>query len=224
MASNPFSDPAAVASYVERAHRMVPGLGVLHGIVDQVLAESVPQDGRILVVGAGGGLELKHFAQHHDGWTFDGVDPSEPMLALARVTMGALGSRASLHEGDVTIAPDGPFDAATCLLTLHFLDQAERLETLCAIRRRLRPGAPFLTFHHSVPLDGARRTRFERFARFSAGPDTPPEDVSRTGAALASQLPMVGPEADEGLLLEAGFRSVEVYYSALTLRGWLAYA
>ncbi|MGB8350443.1 MAG: hypothetical protein WCE47_08435, partial [Gaiella sp.] len=58
-----FSDPAAVASYAERTRRAVPGLDVLHGIVEQILAESVPNDGRVLVVGAGGGLELTHLAE-----------------------------------------------------------------------------------------------------------------------------------------------------------------
>lgn len=219
-----FSDPATVASYVERTRRAVPGLDVLHGIVAQILAESVPQDGRVLVVGAGGGLELTHLAERHDGWTFDGVDPSAPMLRLARETMGSLAARAALHEGDVTRAPMGPFDGATCLLTLHFLTAEQRLGTLREIRRRLRPGAPLLTFHHSVPVDGARAARFERYARFAAGPGAAAADVAKRGATLATQLPMLGPDDDERLLREAGFDGIEVFYAALTLRGWLAYA
>jgi DNA-binding CsgD family transcriptional regulator len=87
------SDPAAVASYAARTRRSVPGLGVLHRIVEQILAESVPDGGRVLVVGAGGGLELTYLAERHAGWTFDGVDPSAEMLALARVTMGPLSPR-----------------------------------------------------------------------------------------------------------------------------------
>ena len=47
-----------------------------------LLAERVPEDGRLLVVGAGGGLELKSLADEHPGWTFDGVDPSEVPPAL----------------------------------------------------------------------------------------------------------------------------------------------
>ncbi|HEX5146645.1 MAG TPA: class I SAM-dependent methyltransferase [Conexibacter sp.] len=219
-----FSDPATVASYVERTRRAVPGLDVLHRIVEQILAESVPQDGRVLVVGAGGGLELAHLAQRHDGWSFDGVDPSAPMLRLARETMGPLAARAALQEGDVHRAPDGPFDGAVCLLTLHFLTAEQRLGTLREIRRRLRHGAPLLTFHHSVPADGARIARFTRYARFAAGPAAAPADVARSGSNLATQLPAVGPEEDERLLLEAGFDGLELVYAALTLRGWSACA
>jgi tRNA (cmo5U34)-methyltransferase len=37
------------------------------------------------------------------------------------------------------------------------------------------------------------------------------------------QLPILDPDEDEALLREAGFEDVGTYYTALTLRGWLAY-
>src|SRR3546814_7783683 len=85
-----------------------------------LLAERTPDDARILVLGAGGGLEIKAFAEARPGWRFDGVDPSAEMLDLARVTLGPLAARAALHHGVIDSAPEGPFDAATCILTLHF--------------------------------------------------------------------------------------------------------
>lgn len=224
MAQDHFSDPGAVARYVEGARRQVPGLAVLHDIVDRILAESVPDNGRVLVVGAGGGLELACLAGRHPGWTFDGIDPSAEMLRLAAVTMGPLAARAALHEGYVADAPDGPFDAATCLLTLHFVPVDERLRTLREIRRRLRPGAPLLTFHHSVPAGAERAVWLERIVRFGAGPDAHADDIARSVEALATRLPILTPEEDEALLAEAGFTGVGTFYAALTLRGWLARA
>lgn len=219
-----FSDAAAVSSYIERTRRVVPGFCALQRIVELVLAEAVPDDGRVLVIGAGGGLELANLAEHHASWTFDGVDPSAEMLQLARATMGPDVARAALHEGYVTQAPDGPFDAATCLLTLHFISKQERLRTLEQIHRRLRPGAPLLTFHHSVPTGDARGVWLERYARFAAGPDADPAQIANSVKALSTQLPILSPEEDEALLFEAGFREVELYYAAMTFRGWLAYA
>jgi tRNA (cmo5U34)-methyltransferase len=224
MTVDTFSDTAAVATYAERACRSVPGLDLMHAVVDQLLAESVPEDGRVLVVGAGGGLELTYLAERHAGWTFVGVDPSAPMLDLARERMGPLAARADLHEGYVADAPDGPFDAATCLLTLHFLSHDERLRTLRQIRRRLRAGAPLVTFHHSAPDGGARTALFERYARFTAGPDADPGQVGKSAATLSAQLPIASPEEEEALLREAGFTDVWTYYAVLTLRGWLATA
>ena len=224
MTTDAFSDPAAAATYAERARRSVPGLDHLHAVVDEMLAVSVPGDGRVLVVGAGGGLELTYLAERHGGWTFVGVDPSAPMLELARERMGSLAGRAALHEGYVADAPNGPFDAATCLLVLHFLRRDERLRTLGEIRRRLRRGAPLVTFHHSAPDGDARSALFERYARFTAGPDADPAQIQQSAATLSTQLPIASPEEEEALLLEAGFTDVSTYYAVLTLRGWLAYA
>lgn len=78
-----------------------------------LLAERATSDARMLVLGAGGGLELKAFADWHPQWRFAGVDPSREMLDLARRTLGPLASRVVLHEGYIESAPDGPFDGAT---------------------------------------------------------------------------------------------------------------
>lgn len=224
MTHEAFSDPASVASYATTLSRNVPGVPVLHRLTDQILSETVPQSGRVLVVGAGGGAELTYFADQHAGWTFDGVDPSVPMLELARDTLGAHIARVTLHEGYVAHAPSGPFDAATCLLTLHFLPREERVRTLREIRRRLRPGSLLLTFHHSVPHGPTRLTWLERWARYASGGEGEPTQIASRAATMADHLPILTPEEDETVLAQAGYRDVGTFYSALTMRGWVAYA
>jgi tRNA (cmo5U34)-methyltransferase len=122
-----FSDPAAVASYAEGPPQFVPGFRDLHRMAAILIAERAPGAAGLLVLGAGGGLELKAFAEAHPNWTFDGVDPAAEMLKLAQSTLGPLASRARLIRGYIDDAPLGPYDAATCLLTLHFLPADERL-------------------------------------------------------------------------------------------------
>lgn len=207
MTSDAFSDPDAVAGYASNLSRNVPGVEVLHRLTDQILAETVPSAGRILVVGAGGGAEMTYLADRHEGWRFDGVDPSAPMLQLARETMGSRATRATLCEGYVDQAPMGPFDAATCILTLHFLPYDERVRTLYEIRRRLRPGASLLTFHHSVPSGPLRLTWLERATRYAVGDGDPAEIASRA-TGLAAHLPILTPEEDEAALAQAGFRDI----------------
>lgn len=219
-----FSDPAVIDSYIQRTGRAVPGLDVVHRIVDQILSEAVPEHGRILVVGAGGGLEIRHLAEHHPNWSFDGVDPSPQMLELARETIGRHGSRVSLHEGEAGHAPAGPFAGATCLLTLHFLDEAERVATLNEIRRRLRPGAPLLTFHHTASDGPDRLTWFQRYARFAAEPEADPAQAARSAEAMSAELPALSPRTEVALLRGAGFSDIGLFYAALTFRGWVAYA
>ncbi len=152
-----FSDPQAVARYAEGPVRQVPGLAALHQMTMLLLAERVPEDGCVLVVGAGGGLELKVFAEAQDKWRFVGVDPSAEMLKLASVNLAAQASRVELHEGYTNTAPAGPFDGATCLLTLHFLTLEERRRTLAEVHKRLRPGAPLIVAHHSFPQSEPER-------------------------------------------------------------------
>ena len=224
MSGDPWKDPATASSCLDGARRSVPFLPAVHAIVDQILAETVPADGCVLVVGAGGGLELAYLAERHDGWTFDGVDPSAPMLRLAQETMGPRAGRATLTEGYAEHAPDGPYDGATCLLTLHFLPTQERLRTLEEIRKRLVPGAPLLTFHHSVPDGPATRIWLERFARSAAGPAADGDQIARSADALMTRLPFLSPEADEALLRAAGFDDIGLFFTALTFRGWVAYA
>lgn len=141
----PFSDPESIADYAQRTMRLVPGLLDMHRMSALLLAERAPSDGRVLVVGAGGGMEIRSLAQHNPAWQFCGIDPSAEMLDLARRNIGAVAPSVELHEGYVASAPPGPFDAAVCLLTMHFMAEPERRETLQEIRRRLRPGSPFVT-------------------------------------------------------------------------------
>ncbi|MGO4782149.1 class I SAM-dependent methyltransferase, partial [Lysobacter sp. 2RAB21] len=76
-----------------------------------------------------GGLELQVFAAAHPQGRLVGVDPSAEMLKLADATLGPVATRVELVEGYIDTAPPGPFDGATCLLTLHFLPSDERSNT-----------------------------------------------------------------------------------------------
>lgn len=219
-----FSDPQAVAGYAGRTARIVPGLRDLHTMAGLLLAERAPADARVLVLGAGGGLELAAFAAAQPGWRFDGVDPSAPMLALAAATLGPLAARATLHEGYIDSAPDGPFDAAACLLTLHFLSEPERRATVAAIHRRLKPGAPFVVAHHSVDADADSRDRWlRRYAAFAASSDADAAPTPASIEAMKQRLPILAPERDAAILREAGFAGVELFYAGFTFKGWVGY-
>ncbi len=217
MSKQPFTDPAFVASYADTAPKMVPGYADLHRMTAILLAERAPATADILVVGAGGGLELKAFAEAQPRWHFLGVDPSAEMLDLARRILGPLDARADLRQGTVDAAPDGPFDGATCLLTLHFLQRDERLRTLREIHRRLRPGAALVVAHHSIAEGADPRLWLARSLAFG-GSDRD------TAATMAQRLPVLTSAEDEALLREAGFSTPALFYAGFSLRGWTAVA
>ncbi|MFN8665305.1 MAG: methyltransferase domain-containing protein [Thermomicrobiales bacterium] len=220
-----FADAAAIAGYADGPPRLVPGLASLHKMAMILLAERAPQDAKVLVLGAGGGMELKVFAEGQPGWAFDGVDPSAAMLHLAEESLGPLAARVHLREGYIESAPAGPFDAAACLLTLHYLPAADRLRTLRELRQRLRPGAPLVVAHFSFPQgDDERPLWLSRYAAFAAASGVERENAIAASQGIGDLLPLLSPEQDEALLREAGFSNVTLFYAGFTFRGWVAYA
>jgi tRNA (cmo5U34)-methyltransferase len=220
-----FSDPAAVAAYADGPPRMVPGFADMQRMALLLLAEHAPADACMLVLGAGGGLELEVFANARPQWQFDGVDPSAEMLQLAQARLPQHLHRVRLHTGTIDIAPAGPFDAACCLLTLHFLERAERRRTLAEVRRRLKPGAPLVTAHFSFPQEAqARRRWLARCTAFAISSGIDPDKARIREKGLGEQLPILSPEDDETLLREAGFSDVELFYAGFGFRGWVASA
>lgn len=220
-----FSDPQAVAKYADGPRRMVPGLDGLHRMCAILLGERAPDDARVLVVGAGGGLELKFLAQTHPNWTFVGVDPAAEMLRGAERLLGPLNARVELVHGYVEDVAVGGFDAATCLLTLHFLNREDRRRTAAQIRERLKPAAPFVAAHGSFPQGPQERDLWlDRYAAFGIASGVEREQALAGRKAVAASVHMMAPEEDEAILRAAGFSGVAQFYAAFTWRGWVGYA
>ena len=166
---------------------------------------------------------MRSMARLNAGWAFYGVDPSREMLARASTVAQDYIDRITLHQGYIEAAPEGPFDGATCLLTLHFLPREERVRTLKEIRRRLRPGAPIVVAHHSFPNDDAGKDKWlNRFAGYVATSEIGHAGSGIDVEAMKERLPVLSPEQDVATLHDAGFSQIELFYAALTFRGWVA--
>jgi tRNA (cmo5U34)-methyltransferase len=147
------------------------------------------------------------------------------MLRLAGQMVEPHAERISLHEGYIDDAPQGPFDAATSLLTFHFIPRNERLETLKQLHRRLKPGAPLVVAHISFPqTEPERSVWIARHVAFGARSDTSPAQMESSRQAIASRLSILAPEEEEAMLQEAGFSDVNLFYAGFSFKGWLSYA
>ncbi len=211
--------------YIEGARRNVPGLDSLHRMTGLLLEEHVPENARVLVVGAGGGLELKALAELYPRWTFDGVDPSSDMLGLARETTAPDAHRIHLHHGDICAAPEGPFNGAICLLVFHHIPLHERASTLRGIHRRLLAGSPLVLAHVCFPQKEPERSLWiDRHIRFGAMAEMDGEKKEAARIGMQERLFILPPEEEEACLEDAGFGGTTQFYQGLSFRGWVAYA
>ena len=221
-----FEDPDFVKRYAEGPGRYVPGYVAMQQMAAQLIAERIGEGGRVLILGAGGGLEIEAFARAYPRWRFLGVDPAKEMLAAARTRAQACGARADWVEGYIFDAPRERCDAATSLLTLHFVaDDGAKLETLKAIRDRVKPGAPFVLVDLCMDKGAADYSlRLERYRRFAINAGAAPDDVDNTVSRVRTIINTVAADRDEALLAEAGFTNTELFYAGHSWRGWVSYA
>jgi tRNA (cmo5U34)-methyltransferase len=224
--SSQFSDPEFLSAYADQQPRRVPGYHAMHRMAAVLIAERAPQDARVLVLGAGGGLEMKAFAEANPGWSFEGVDPSAEMLQMAERTLGSLATRARLTCGLIDDAPWGPFDAAAGLLTMQLLDQQERCRNAIEVRRRLKPGAPLVVAYFGFPYEDLddRARWLSRYVEFSVASGVARADAEAARSSIEEQPHILAPDEDKAVLQEAGFTGVTDFYTALTFRGWVGYA
>ena len=147
------------------------------------------------------------------------------MLDEARIRLGDLNERVTLHHGYADDAPAGPFDAATSFLTLHFLEATERQNTVSEIVRRLKPGAPLVVAHCSFPQVAEHRDAWlARHREFSIASGVDPELAEQGRRDISDSLAVLDPEIDESILRDAGVADVTLFYSAFTWRGWFGRA
>jgi tRNA (cmo5U34)-methyltransferase len=225
---NYFDRNPALSGNYERAPRwFVPGYDASHAMAAVLLRDRIGDHGRILVVGAGGGVELSVFARECQGWTFTGVDPSVEMLRQAKVKLETVGAsdRVSWVQGVVENSPLGPFDAATAFLALNFVPDDGRLDTLREIHARLKLGAPFLMINGCSDKNSARFEDDLRVYGAFARRNGAPADVVQGAVQMQREsLSYVLPEREVALLAEAGFGDVRLFYVGLWVYGWIARA
>lgn len=212
---------------VLRARQMVVGRDALFLVVRALFENKLDEDAKILVVGSGWGDEIFLLGLPNPGWHFVGVDLSETMLNLARARIAAenLSNKVELHQADVRELNDENFDAATCVLTLHFVpDDGAKLAVLQAIRQRLKPGALFyLVDAVREKSEAVFEENVQAYKRHAQNNGAPPETIKKM-VEHTMTLPLVTEERETELLREAGFAEIRKVYQGIFINGWLCRA
>ena len=228
-AMNPeIQKPPDLADFARLAEQYIPGRRAIFTIVEASLLELIPEEAaRILVIGAGGGEEILRLGQDNPNWSFVGVDTNPAMVDLARQRLDGspVGPRSRIETTTIEALEDSGFDAATCILTAHFVpDDGAKLAFFEAIRSRLKPGAP-LAIIDGIGVTGEVGTELLRriWARHAMR-----NGVSKEAAVANAQnfknVAVVSEAREEELLAGAGFEKLTPIFQGLSIKGWLAFA
>lgn len=214
--------------YARLAEQFIPGRQAIFAIVEASFLELLSGGAaRILVVGAGGGEEILRLGLNNPQWSFVGVDTYQPMVELARRRLAEtpVGARSQVRTTGIEGLDETDFDAATCILTAHFVaDDGAKLAFFKAIRARLKPGAP-LAIVDGVGVAGEAQTELlRRIWTRHAVRNGVAEEVAESNAENFKKVAVVSEEREEELLTIAGFERLTPIFRGLAIKGWLAFA
>lgn len=217
-----------INDYASLAEQYIPGRRAIFSIVEASFLELLGNGAaRILVVGAGGGEEILRLGLENPSWSFVGVDTYEPMVDLARRRLAGtpVGPRSDVHATTIEQLDEAGFDAATCILTAHFVpDDGSKLAFFKAIRARLKPGAP-LAIVDGVGVTGEARTELlRRIWKRHAVRNGVAEEAAESNAQNFRNVAVVSADRQEELLTSAGFKELVPIFRGLAIKGWLAFA
>ncbi len=213
-------------AYDDSAHQMIPAYHAIYELTHHLLRNRLGKQARILVAGAGTGKEIIDWSQHNPRWSFTGFDPAEPMLSIARkkIAAASLADRISLVQGLIDDVTEIQFDAATSILTMHFLpDDGSKLDFLNGIAGRLKPGAPLIL----VDLEGEIGS--DEYRTFSAAwmdqqlfKRGDEEQIRKEFEMRESEVHFIPQQRIESWLAQAGFSNIHKFFKAYLFGGYVA--
>lgn len=221
-----------VNRYEETIALKIPGYAMLHEMMGRLLTAMIhggdTTANDLLIVGAGGGHEIVTLGSKHDNWTFTGIDPSEPMLDIAKskVNRAAIGKQVSFIKGTIDQLPqDKRYDGATCMLVLHFVKgMQQKLELIRGISARLKPGAPFFL----ASLSGEPQTKefaiqMQAWKSHMLDNGITEEEWGRFVASIGRESDPISTQDVMMLLKEAGFTHATRYFGSYLIEGYFAF-
>jgi len=215
------------AGYDTRWVRMAPIRDSLLFLMETVFAD-LPEDARVLCVGAGTGAEIAHLARRFPRWTFVALDPSTQMIAACRQRAEREGfvERCTFHAGLVDTLPDAAaFDGATCLLVSQFLlDPGVRTAFFAAIARRLRAGGTLAWADLAWDTEAADYPAMLRlWMETMSGAGLDDGALEQIRANYARDVAILPPDRVAALAEAGGFLSPLRFHQAGMIHGWAAH-
>ncbi len=217
-------DQERASSYDKRFAKLAPMRDALHLFIRIVLSE-LPDNARILCVGAGTGSELIDLAQTFPQWQFTAVEPAAPMLDICRQKVEACGitSRCTFHEGYLGSLPaSDSFHAATCLLVSHsFMQQEERRNFFRQIAARLLPKGYLVSSDLASDMStSSYQSLLEVWLRMLRYSETSAEEIEKFVTSYGRDAALLPPHQVESIIASSGFDTPVLFFQTLLIHAW----
>lgn len=222
-------DQVIASEYDKGIRRNLPTYDPMLRLLQTFLRANLKERASLLIVGGGGGNELHAFGPRNIEWKFTVVDPSQAMLDVAKkkAEQMEMEHRVNFFKGTIEVVPsDQTFDAATCILVLHFIPEIkDKLALLKQIRSHLKPGSPFvLVSKYGDPNSSEMKELVNLWKENWL--DTTKLSEERVEELMKSTLTeaSVSEEVIRNLLSEAGFYRVANFFKTNHFGGWICHA
>ncbi|MCM3356521.1 class I SAM-dependent methyltransferase [Psychrobacillus sp. MER TA 171] len=222
-------DHKTAAEYDKGIRRNLPTYDPMLRLSQTFLRANLKEEASLLVVGGGGGNELNAFGPSNTEWKFTVVDPSTAMLEVAKMKVEQLdmNNRVDFFNGTIEIVPpDYTFDAATCILVLHFVpDVKDKLALLKQIRAHLKPGSPFiLVSKYGDPNSLEFKELVNLWKNYWLDTTNLSEEKVEELMNATLTESSISEEEIRGLLSEAGFHRIANFFKTNHFGGWICHA
>jgi len=219
---------ARAAEYVEQSKIALAGYEACHELTACLLSAVLGEGShaKVLVIGGGGtGLEIITAGKLEQNWQFVAVDPSAPMMEIARdsISKAGLSERTTFYQGYVDdLDLEASFDAAIMFGVFHHVAGSdEKRALLNSIGQRLKPCSPFIMSGNRFKYSDKPtflKAWGNRWRLAGASAETV---TAKLNTILQGADPPGSDEEVEQFLWDAGFRGHSKVFSSLFWSSWL---
>lgn len=209
--------------YDERNSKILPISNNLHFLIALIL-ENLPEDARVLSVGAGTGTEVTYLANKYPNWSFVAVDPSLSMLNVCRkkIEEAGLTKRCKFIHGFASeISSQENFDAVLSIFVGHFIKQSMRLQFYQDLTRRLKSDGYLVNAEISFDLESEQFPQMLKnwasIQRLMGGTE---DSIKTLPHQLKEVLTVLPPENVEDLIRKSQIKEPIRFFQALMISGW----
>ena len=204
-------------NYDDRNKRIAPIKESLHFTLSLIL-KTLPNDAKILCVGAGTGEEIIYFAKHFPSWSFVALEPSKPMLDVCekRLKEAEIIDRCTLLNCYLEdLSNNKKYDAVISLFVGHFISKNERVNYFTRMVSKLLPKGYLVNVEISFDLNSTNYPlMLEKWVEAQKVMGATAESLEKLPEQLEEMLTVLAPSIVETQIKKSGIDNPICFFKA----------